>query len=140
MKPIRINFHNVTPSLAIETAVKERVDRLTKFYPRITSCQVMIEYPHRHHHKGALFRVHIDLSVPQEEIVINNVGPKNKAHSDVYVAIRDAFDAITRRLQEHAKRIRGEVKYHNLQAARQRRRPPIQTYAEPSIAMAESFY
>ncbi|HEV3242661.1 MAG TPA: hypothetical protein VGY14_05390 [Methyloceanibacter sp.] len=39
-------------------------------------------------------------------------GPKNQAHEDVYVAIRDSFDAAVRQLEDHARRLRGDVKSH----------------------------
>lgn len=36
--------------------------------------------------------------------------PQNHAHEDVYVAIRDAFNFAGRRLEDHARKIRGQVK------------------------------
>ena len=57
------------------------------------SCDVTIEAPHRHHHKGKLYKVRIDIGMPGKDVHVNQEGPKNHAHEDVYVAIRDAFDA-----------------------------------------------
>ena len=34
-------------------------------------------------------------------------------NEDIYVAIRDAFDTASRRLEEHARRERGDVKIHH---------------------------
>jgi cold shock CspA family protein len=34
------------------------------------------------------------------------------AHEDAHVAVRDAFDALRRRLQDHVRDSRGEVKLH----------------------------
>jgi hypothetical protein len=38
---------------------------------------------------------------------------KHAAHEDLYVAIRDAFNAAGRKLQDYARRRRGAVKNHN---------------------------
>jgi ribosome-associated translation inhibitor RaiA len=54
-----------------------------------------------------LHSVRIDLSVPGAELVANHARDE-----DVYVALRDAFAAITRQLEEYARRQRGEVKTH----------------------------
>jgi cold shock CspA family protein len=71
---------------------------------------VVIEAPHQHQRKGKLYVVRIDLTVPGEEIAVTRSGPKDHAHADVYVAIRDAFDSARRLLEDHARRFRGDVK------------------------------
>ncbi len=67
----------------------------------------MVEAPHRHHQHGVQFNVRIDITVPGGEVVV-----KREPHTDIYVAIRDAFIAARRQLQSHAKRQRGDVKSH----------------------------
>ena len=133
--PLRITFRNMAPSAAIERHVRERTAKLESFCRCITSCHVIVEAPHRHHQKGKAFEVRIDLSVPGEGIVINHApkrlrltkltSARNKnelreshrpskhgAHEDVYVAIRDAFNAAGRKLQDHVRRQTGTVKTH----------------------------
>ena len=44
----RISFRDMDPSPAIEAKVQERIERLEKRYGRLTTCQVVIESPHRH--------------------------------------------------------------------------------------------
>ena len=90
---------------AVETRVREKADKLTRFYDRIVNCRVVIEMPQRHKHQGKLHSVRIDLSVPGAELVANHAQDE-----DVYVALRDAFAAITRQLEEFARKQRGEVK------------------------------
>jgi cold shock CspA family protein len=72
----------------------------------------VVERPHRQHHKGTLFHVRIDLRVPGRELVVNRDPTEHHAHEDVYVAIRDAFDAARRQLEDHAREMRGGVKSH----------------------------
>lgn len=110
--PLHIAFRNMEPSDAVEAAIRERVERLDRFYPRIMGCRVVVQAPHRHHHKGKLYEIHVDLTVPGGEIAVTHSGPKNHAHEDVYVAIRDSFNAAGRLLEDHARKIRGDVKHH----------------------------
>jgi len=57
--------------------------------------------------QGKLFRVTIDVTVPGKELVINK-----KLDEDVYIAIRDAFQALIRKLESYASIRRGDVKNH----------------------------
>lgn len=108
----RITFRDMDPSPAIEARVEERLDRLERRYGRLTGCKVVIESPHRHQHQGRIHHVRVQLAVPGAEIVVGRDPAENHAHEDVYVAIRDAFDAAERRLEDHARRSRGDVKTH----------------------------
>jgi ribosome-associated translation inhibitor RaiA/cold shock CspA family protein len=107
-----ITFNGLQSSPPMETKILERVERLDRLHSRIMSCRVVVECSHRHHHKGKLFRVLIDLTVPGSELAVSRDPEKNHAHEDPYVAIRDAFDAMERRLESFAHRRRGEVKAH----------------------------
>jgi ribosomal subunit interface protein len=108
--PLQISFRNMDPSPAVEAIVREKAAKLDRFFERIVSCDVTIEAPHRHHHKGKLYKVRIDVGMPGNDVHVNQEGPKNQAHEDVYVAIRDAFDAAVRQLEDHARKLRGDVK------------------------------
>jgi len=110
--PIQIIFRNMESSAAIEAAVRERADKLGQFYEHIMSCRVVIELHHRHHHQGNLYHVRVDLKVPDAEIVASREPAEHHAHEDVYVAIRDAFDAVRRQLEDYVRRRRGVVKMH----------------------------
>lgn len=107
-----IDFRNIERSEFIEKAVHERCEKLGKFSSDIMRCKVTIAAPHQHQSHGNLYHVSIDLHVPGTEIVINRESGKNHSHEDVYVAIRDAFDAATRKLQDYTQVKRGKVKTH----------------------------
>ncbi|MGE5240074.1 MAG: HPF/RaiA family ribosome-associated protein [Bacteroidota bacterium] len=110
--PLQVVFRDMEASDAIEAAVRERAAKLERFYDYIMSCRVVIELHHRHHHQGNLYHVRVDLKVPGEEIVASRGPAEHHAHEDVYVAIRDAFDAVLRRLEDYVRRRRGFVKAH----------------------------
>ena len=110
--PLQITFRNMESSVAIESRVRERASKLDTVCDHIMGCRVVIEAPHRHHHKGKLYHVRIDLTVPQGELVVSREPKDNHAHEDVYVAIRDAFKAAERQLEDYVRRQRGVVKTH----------------------------
>src|SRR4051794_12819744 len=103
-QPLNITYRGIEATPAIEARIRERAERLDRYYDGIISCHVTIETPHHQHHKGNLYDVRIDLAVKGGELMIGREGVKNHAHEDLYVAIRDAFDAAKRRLQDHARR------------------------------------
>ncbi|MFQ5773115.1 MAG: HPF/RaiA family ribosome-associated protein [Kiloniellaceae bacterium] len=110
--PLEVTFHNMDRSEAVEANIRDRAAKLERHFGRIIGCRVVVEAPHRHRRKGKLFHVRIDLSVPGRELVVNRSGSRNPAHEDVYVAVRDAFNAAARQLEDHARKVRGEVKTH----------------------------
>lgn len=114
--PLQITFHQMEPSPAIEAKVTERAEKLDHYYEHIMSCRVIIEAPHHHHHKGNLYNVRIDLKVPGEEITVRGKPDLHRANEDIYVVIRDAFNAARRQLEDYARRRRGDVKHHDVPA------------------------
>jgi ribosomal subunit interface protein len=110
--PLEIRFHNLEPSDAIEAAVRQRAEKLEQFAGDIVSCRVTIEAPHKHHRRGKLYGVKVDVRVPGSEIVASREPDAHHAHEDVYVALRDAFDAARRQLQDYVRIRRAKVKTH----------------------------
>ncbi len=108
---LQIVFRGMEPSEALERDIRERVTKLQHLHQRITSCHVAVEAPG---HKGAVFEVRIDIVVPGHEIVVAREPGKNHAHENVYVALRDAFDAAKRQLDAYRDRRRREVKQHEM--------------------------
>lgn len=112
IKPPEISFRHVDHSDAIEAAVQDRIERLERLYQPIIGCTVTVDAPHRHQNKGRIYTIDIDISVPGHEIVVNRDPQKNHAHEDVYVAIRDAFDAAEKQVKKISALKRGDVKTH----------------------------
>ena len=110
--PLEIVFRNMDRSDAIDARVREKAARLERLCDTITRCRVAVEAPHRHHHRGKIYKVTIEVGIPGKQLVTNHSGPIDHAHEDVYVAIRDAFAAATRQLEEYLRIRRGNVKTH----------------------------
>jgi ribosomal subunit interface protein len=101
-----MSFRNVEPSPAIEEHVRTRAAELERFSSDIGSCDVIVEAPHRHQHQGVLYHVRIRLVVSGEELIVSRDPPEAHAHEELHVAIRDAFDAARRQLEDHVRKER----------------------------------
>ena len=112
--PLQITFRHMEASAAVEARVRKQVARLERFFERITGGQVVIEAPAAHRRKGAPFLVRIELTLPGGDIHINSERSEHAAHTDVYVALRDAFAVARRLLQDKARELRGDIKHHAL--------------------------
>lgn len=112
---IQITFRNIDASPTVEAKIRERARELEQLFERIVSCRVVIEAPNRRRH-GDLFHIRVDLKVPGKEIVVKRDPPEHHAHEDIYVAVRDCFDAVRRQLEDHVRRQRGDVKTHDIPA------------------------
>ena len=111
--PLQITFRDLEHSDAIEKAVREKAEKLDQF-AQIMSCRVVVEMINKHQHKGTLYQVSIDLTVPGKEIVVSCDHGIDHSHEDIYVAIRDSFDAARRQLQDHRRISHQKVKVHQV--------------------------
>lgn len=110
--PLQVTFRGMPPSEALEARVTSKAKKLERLVERVTACHVIIEAPHHHHHKGNIYSVSVEISAPGLEAVAHKGSSLNHAHEDPNVAIRDAFDAALRQIEERERRRRGTVKAH----------------------------
>jgi ribosomal subunit interface protein len=95
----QIVFRGIDHSRAVADAVQKRLDKLERYSDEIQSFRVTIESPHNHHHKGKVFHVGVEAIIPNNEILVNHDQHDNHSHEDIYVAIRDAFNALERQIK-----------------------------------------
>ncbi|HUL94137.1 MAG TPA: HPF/RaiA family ribosome-associated protein [Burkholderiales bacterium] len=105
--PLEITVRGMPHSPALEARIREKAARLEEFDSRIIRCHVMVEESGKHQHQGHRFTVRIDVRVPGREIAVTH-----EHHEDVFVALRDAFDAAKRQLEDVVREKRGDVKVH----------------------------
>ena len=67
-RPLEIRFRQMDPLPAIEARIRAKAAELERFSERITGCRVIVEKEHRHHHKGNLFRVRVEVDAPGKEL------------------------------------------------------------------------
>lgn len=95
----QVVFRNIEHSDAVESAVYKRLEKLERYCDEIQSLKVTLETPHNNHYKGKVYHVGVEALVPNHDIVVTHDQHDNHAHEDIYVAIRDAFNAVERRLK-----------------------------------------
>ena len=100
--PLQIRSRHFPLSQWIETLIVEKVSKLDQIHHRLTSCRVLVETPQRRRHQGNLHHVQIDLTAPGAELVASGFD------EDIDAAVRDAFGTAARRLEDYARRRRGE--------------------------------
>jgi len=127
--PLQITWRNIPKSAALEADIQAKVEKLDEFYDHIMSCRVVVEKSHGRHRKGNLYRLRLDITVPDKEIVVTRDPIDDHAHEDMYVSIHDAFDAARRQLQDYVRVRRGQVKQHDEhRVGRVLRRIPAEDY------------
>lgn len=101
--PLQVTARNIELTEAIKNDIYGHAEKLDKFYEKLISCRVVVEaLPQR-----SLYNVHVDMTVPGKELIV-----KREPNTDLYLAIRDAFNAARRELEDFARLQRGEVKHH----------------------------
>lgn len=108
--PLQISFRHMDPSPVLEARIRKLAAGLEKFSAQIMRCHVIAEPAPQHQHQGGLYEFHIDITLPGEEIAISRAHPADHAHEDPYVALRDAFRAARRKLEDYERRRRLDVK------------------------------
>ena len=97
---------DVTLTPAMVETIEARAEKLGRFSRRIQSCTVTVEGSGRHHRQGN-YNVRIDLIVPGTELVV-----RKHSEANLELALKGAFNAIGRRLEEQVRQSRGFVKTH----------------------------
>jgi len=95
----QVVFHNIDQSSAINEAVQKRISKLERYCDQIITGRVVLDSPHNNHHKGKVYSVGLEIHTPTKEVRVNQEQHDNHAHEDLYVAIRDAFNAAERQLK-----------------------------------------
>lgn len=112
--PLQITFEG---GLAGSDSLRQRIQReaakLERFYDRISSCRVAVIGRGGKSRQGGLYAVRLQLAAAGlGEVVVTRNPPADHAHEDAFVAVRDAFAAARRKLQDRTSRRSGKVKAH----------------------------
>ena len=109
----QIVFHNIDQSDALTDSVNKRVEKLRQNNGYMIGRRVVLDSPHNNHHKGKVYSVTLELHTPNKEVVVTQEQHDNHAHEDLYVAIRDAFNAAERQLKSVDKKDRKQAIHKN---------------------------
>ena len=106
-RPVQITSSDFSLTESVQADIRTKAAKLDTYYDHIIGCKVVVEAPVHHHHKGGPFKVRIELSVPGKDLVVNH-----KDDEELSVAIREAFHAIRRQIEDYVRQRRGFVKTH----------------------------
>lgn len=108
----QITFRNLDPSESVRRQIEQRVAELGQYFDRIVACKVTVETIHPRRQEGRMFHVTVHLTVPGGDVVVKRDPAKHHAYEDIRVAVKEAFDATRRRLEDYVRRLNGRVKTH----------------------------
>ena len=111
--PLECSFEDVTPTEAIESLIRDKVEALERFHGGITSCHVHVRAPHRSQERGNLYEVMVEVRVPGTELAVHHTQKDSAEREHLKVAIRDAFSVMARKLKAWKQKVRGDVKVHD---------------------------
>lgn len=101
---VKIAFRGMNGSPALESLIHTRAARLEALHRRIQRCEVIVEAPHLSHRHGNRCRVRVALTLPRGRIDVSHEPGPDGAGTDYFLAVRDAFRAVRRRLNQQGRR------------------------------------
>jgi len=114
--PVEVDFQGMRARPDVRAAIEEHVAALEERCGRVTACRVVLKAPGGHHRTSGLYEVHIHLALPEgREVNVARTPPADERHADLTFAISDAFKHARRQLQDHVRRMQGQVKHHESQ-------------------------
>ena len=102
-----LRFVGVAPSQAVADTVRRRIGCIERICPEVQGWRVTVEREQPHQHPVRPFAVRVDVSLPGHEVGITRIHD-----DDVHVAVRNAFDATSRKMEDRARMRGGEDKQH----------------------------
>lgn len=108
---IEVSFLDMRPSKALYDDISRRALQLERFAPDLTDCRVTVRHSEMRHHQGNHYQVLTRVTLPGGQFEAGRE-TGNDTHADAYVAVRDAFAALRRQLQDFQRIRRGDVKHH----------------------------
>jgi hypothetical protein len=99
--PLQVAFQGCEPSDPVRASIEREFERLEAHDRRITSGRVTVIGPSDNHRHGTGFQIHILLTMPpKDNIVVSHSPPDDKRHEHAEVAVKDAFAAARRQIDD----------------------------------------
>jgi cold shock CspA family protein len=111
--PIEIAFQHCEPSEEIRAEIAKQAKRLERLSDRITSCHVAISGPQTRHRQGDVFKIDVRIAMPEHhDVIVTRTHGDAPEREHPLVAVREAFDAAVRQIEDAARDMRGQIKEH----------------------------
>jgi len=106
MQSTQITLHNIRRSPVLSARIRELSERLENHHSEIVHCRVSVTQEANGSRKGRLFTIAVRVRVPGRELLAS------RQNEDVYVALREAFDAMRRQLADAAQAAKAAQRPH----------------------------
>lgn len=101
------------PSAVLDEKIEREVERLDRLSSWLIGVSVVVDAPSGHSRRGGLYAVGIEMRVAHgPPLHIGRPHHDASGHEDALVALRDAFAAARRRLQDYVDKRRADTKTH----------------------------
>lgn len=110
--PLQITWRDVDSSEALEATIRRHAEKLREFATGITKCHVVVGKSQGRHRQGNLYSIHLEIHVPGQPISITRDPGDEAEHEDMYVVVRDTFQAAYKRLKQYSDKRQQQVKHH----------------------------
>ena len=110
--PTIVTFRGMDASEALRAKIEARARRLDRFAEDILACNVVVGASERKHHHGNRHNVRAAVTMRDGTIEAGHTPAPGSSHSDAYLAVTHTFDTLRRRIEDHVRRRRGDVKSH----------------------------
>lgn len=108
--PVEVTFRHMDTSEALQQHVEKHAGKLDRLGAEILSCNVVLESVEHRHRKGNRYNAHVHLTLPGNVLDAGRTKPDDHSHEDAYVAVRDAFDAVRRQLEDYQGKLKAARK------------------------------
>lgn len=93
-------YRDLQSSPTLNDIIDKKLKKLSRYSNAIIHSRVTLDSPHKHKHKGKMFRASIELDVKGAPVAVT------QDDASVHIAIRDAFSAAERKLKQHSEKQR----------------------------------
>jgi len=99
---IQVTFHNIPHSDTIKELINDKIEKLETRFKKITVCNVRVDKPHNHSHKGTEYKVEATISIPH----FTTTGHAHNVY--MHTAVSDAIDSAAKRVSKSIDKKRGK--------------------------------
>ena len=93
-------YRDFDASPALNDIIHKKVEKLHRFSDAIMHSRVVLESPHKHKHKGKLFRASIEIGLKGVPLTVTQDNPS------VHLAVKEAFAIAERKVKESTEKRR----------------------------------
>lgn len=109
-KPLEMSFRGFLPPESVKEVIRRKAAELDKVHDALIGCRVAVERVQATQKSGNPYRVRIDLTIPNHELVVRRELSEGALHDPLHSVLRNAFNSARRLLKDRREIRRRQVK------------------------------